>query len=43
MSKLCITATMFAGRIGPLTLAMAVAFREQDAKYVFPEENLMVG
>ncbi|MBD3426962.1 MAG: hypothetical protein GF409_07025 [Candidatus Omnitrophica bacterium] len=43
LSKLCITATMFAGRVGPLTLALAVAFRERKDNFVFPEENLMVG
>ena len=42
-SKLCITATMFAGRVGPLTLALAVAFKERKDNFVFPEENLMVG
>ncbi|RKY41791.1 MAG: hypothetical protein DRP85_04950 [Candidatus Makaraimicrobium thalassicum] len=41
--KLCIIATMFAGRIGPLTLALAVAFRQKKEKYIFPEENIMVG
>ncbi len=41
--KLCIIATMFAGRLGPLTLALAVAFRETTTKFTFPEENLMVG
>jgi len=43
LSKLCIIVTMFAGRIGPLTLALAVAFMERGEKYVFPEENIMVG
>ena len=43
LSKLCITLTMFAGRLGPLTLALAVAFRERTDKYIFPEENIMVG
>ncbi len=42
-SKLCIIVTMFAGRVGPLTLALALAFKERTDKYVFPEENLMVG
>jgi len=42
-SKLCIIATMFAGRIGPLTLALAIAFRERGERYIFPEENIMVG
>ena len=41
--KVCIIATMFAGRVGPLTLALAVAFRERRDKYFFPEENIMVG
>ena len=41
--KLCIAATMFAGRVGPLTLALAVAFRERKGTYFYPEENLMVG
>ena len=43
IGKLCIVATMFAGRIGPLTLALAVAFRERKDTYVFPEETIMVG
>jgi trk system potassium uptake protein TrkH len=42
-SKICVIVTMFAGRVGPLTLALALAFRERSDKYVFPEENLMVG
>jgi len=42
-SKCCITATMFAGRVGPLTLALAVAFRERKDNYVYPEEDVMVG
>ena len=41
--KLCIAATMFAGRVGPLTLALAVAYRERKDTYVFPEETVMVG
>jgi len=41
--KLCITATMFAGRLGPLTLALAVALRERKDRFVYPEENIMVG
>jgi len=41
--KLCIIVTMFAGRVGPLTLAMAVALKKHVDKYTFPEENIMVG
>jgi len=43
VSKLCVIATMFAGRIGPLTLALAIAFKERGERYVFPEENIMIG
>jgi len=44
VSKLCLVATMFAGRIGPLTLAVAVAFKDiRRDSYTFPEENIMVG
>jgi len=43
ISKLCIIITMFVGRVGPLTLALAIAFRERKDKYIFPEENIMVG
>ncbi|MBU0683429.1 MAG: TrkH family potassium uptake protein [Candidatus Omnitrophota bacterium] len=42
-SKVCIIATMFAGRVGPLTLALAVAFKERKDSYFFPEEDVMVG
>ncbi len=41
--KLCVTATMFAGRLGPLTLALAIAFKERKESYRFPEESVMVG
>ncbi|MGB3241689.1 MAG: potassium transporter TrkG [Candidatus Omnitrophota bacterium] len=43
MGKFCIIATMFAGRVGPLTLALAVAFRGKKEVYSFPEEGVMVG
>lgn len=41
--KMIIAATMFAGRLGPLTLALALAFKERKDNYVYPEENIMVG
>ncbi|MFH1837046.1 MAG: TrkH family potassium uptake protein [Candidatus Omnitrophota bacterium] len=41
--KVLIALTMFAGRVGPLTLALAVAFRERKDNYVYPEEEIMVG
>jgi Trk-type K+ transport system membrane component len=34
---------MFVGRIGPLTLASALALRERDRRYEFPEERTIVG
>lgn len=43
IGKICLTVTMFAGRLGPLTLALAVASRERTDKYSLPEENIMVG
>jgi len=42
-SKLLITAMMFMGRLGPLTLALALAKRERRALYSYPEESVMIG
>ncbi|MEA3305658.1 MAG: potassium transporter TrkG, partial [Candidatus Omnitrophota bacterium] len=41
--KILIIITMFAGRIGPLTLALAVALKEEKVVYTYPEEKVMVG
>ena len=43
LGKLLITITMFVGRIGPLTLALAVAIKEERLDYTYPEERVMVG
>jgi trk system potassium uptake protein TrkH len=43
LGKILIALTMFVGRIGPLTLALAVALREERAVYKYPEERVMVG
>ena len=43
LGKILIIMTMFAGRIGPLTLALAVAIREERVDYAYPEEKVMVG
>lgn len=43
VGKILIIITMFAGRIGPLTLALAVALKEDKADYTYPEEKVMVG
>jgi trk system potassium uptake protein TrkH len=42
MGKIIIIGLMFVGRIGPLTLTLAVANR-RAAAYEFPEERVMIG
>lgn len=42
VGKLIIIATMFVGRIGPLTLALAVAMQSEKAVYSYPEEKIMI-
>jgi trk system potassium uptake protein TrkH len=41
--KVIIIMTMFAGRIGPLSLVLALARREAPPKVVFPEQGLPIG
>lgn len=41
--KLIIIFTMFAGRIGPLTLAVAIALQSDKTTYSYPEEKIMIG
>lgn len=41
--KLMITFTMFVGRIGPLTLALALARAAQARSVALPEERVMIG
>ncbi|MFW5992154.1 MAG: TrkH family potassium uptake protein [Halanaerobiaceae bacterium] len=41
--RLLIIITMFAGRVGPLTLAVALAERKQKGIYHYPKEKVMVG
>jgi trk system potassium uptake protein len=43
LGKLIIICTMFIGRVGPLTLALAIAMRHGQVGYRYPEEKLMVG
>lgn len=43
LGKVLIMITMFVGRLGPLTLALAVATREQKLFYKYPTEKVMVG
>lgn len=41
--KLLLSFTMFVGRVGPLTLALALATRARRAAYELPEERVMIG
>jgi hypothetical protein len=34
---------MFAGRLGPLTLVLALAARERHIRYRWPEEGVKIG
>ncbi|MDQ1327530.1 MAG: trk/ktr system potassium uptake protein [Candidatus Poribacteria bacterium] len=46
IGKLIITATMFIGRVGPMTLMLAISqLRQQrrSVEYEYPEENVMIG
>jgi trk system potassium uptake protein TrkH len=42
-SKLIVSLTMFIGRIGPLTLLIALGKRESRAIMKYPEEQIMIG
>jgi trk system potassium uptake protein len=41
--QLVLTALMFLGRLGPITLASALALREHERRYELPEERTIVG
>lgn len=41
--RILITLTMFVGRVGPLTLALAFAERKRTGVYHYPKEKIMVG
>ena len=41
--KIIIIVTMFVGRIGPLTLALAIALQSERVAYSYPEEKIMIG
>jgi len=43
VGKLLIALTILVGRIGPLTLALAVAMQKERLVYKYPEEKVMVG
>jgi len=41
--KIIIIVTVLVGRIGPLTLALAIAGRKRAKRYEYPEENIIIG
>jgi trk system potassium uptake protein TrkH len=43
ISRVLITVTMFAGRVGPLTLAVAIGEKQRKGIYHYPTEKIMVG
>ncbi|WP_418792183.1 TrkH family potassium uptake protein [Phosphitispora sp. TUW77] len=43
LGKLILCFTMYAGRLGPLTIAFALAQKKRKALYRYPEEKIMVG
>ena len=43
LGKLLIIMLMYVGRLGPLTVAMAIATREEPPPYSYAEEGVMIG
>lgn len=43
LGKILIIITMFAGRLGPMTLAFAIAQRMEKNNYRYPEEKPLIG
>jgi trk system potassium uptake protein TrkH len=43
IGRILITIIMFTGRVGPLTLAMALGEREKNNKIRYPEEKILIG
>ncbi len=41
--KIVLSIVMFLGRIGPLTLALAISPKPNEKQFRYPEENIMVG
>lgn len=41
--KCIVLVTMFVGRVGPLTLMMALAYQEKSQRYRYPEEHVVLG
>ena len=43
VGRLLIIGTMFLGRIGPFTLALAIGQRQQTERYRYPDERVQIG
>jgi len=43
LGRLLIIFTMFAGRLGPLTVAFAISKRREKDSYRHPKGNIMIG
>lgn len=43
VGKVIVCFTMFIGRLGPLTLAYALANRKQQSRIGYPEDNILIG
>jgi trk system potassium uptake protein TrkH len=41
--KMVVVAGMFVGRVGPLTLLLALAGKVRPADYAYPRENVLIG
>lgn len=41
--QLTVIVLMFVGRVGPITLASALALRQRDRRYTLPEERPVIG
>lgn len=43
LGKMIVTVTMFIGRLGPLTLAYALARKKRSSKISYPEDHILIG
>ena len=42
-SKFILIFTMFLGRVGPLTIALALSRPRAEGNYKYPKENILIG
>jgi trk system potassium uptake protein TrkH len=43
LGKLILVLVMYGGRLGPLSIAVALSVKEPKSRYTYPEENVMIG